>query len=71
EPEMQSFQLRRRRAAKLTSFFGVDYRDLIGEIIESIEEDVQEAGRRGGLKPDEAQDLLQKLRKLKTKRTGI
>ncbi|KAI0323090.1 hypothetical protein OF83DRAFT_1167107 [Amylostereum chailletii] len=70
EPEMVSFQARRRRAAKLTNFFGVDYRDLIGDILESIEDDVQEASHCGTLKPEEVQDLLRKLRKLKTKRQG-
>ena len=91
EPEMLAFQARRRRAAKLTSFFGVDYRDLMGDIIESIEHGVEEEGHRGSLKPDEVQvrspspslpactqrsnyaaqqDLLQKLRRLKSKRNA-
>ena len=65
---MKTFQTRRRRAAKLTNFFGVDYRMLVGDILESIEEDVEQESRRGALQPHEAQDLLQKLRKLKTKR---
>jgi hypothetical protein len=54
-PEMVSFQTRRRQAAKLTHFFGVDYRDLIGDILESIEHDVQEESHRGGLHPEEIQ----------------
>ncbi|THH19682.1 hypothetical protein EW146_g1519 [Bondarzewia mesenterica] len=69
-PEMVSFQARRRRAAKLSSFFGVDYRDLIGEVLDSLQHDVEEEGHRGSLEPHELQDLLQKLRKMKTKRTG-
>ena len=55
-PEMVSFQTRRRQAAKLTHFFGVDYRDLIGDILESIEHDVQE--HRGSLHPEEVQVCL-------------
>ncbi|KAI9462291.1 hypothetical protein BJY52DRAFT_1185048 [Lactarius psammicola] len=70
-PEMASFQARRRQAAKLTHFFGVDYRDLIGDILESIEHDVQEESNRGSLHPEEIQDLLVKLRNLKTKRTAV
>lgn len=54
-PEMASFQARRRQAAKLTHFFGVDYRELIGDIIESIERDVQEECHRGSLCPEEIQ----------------
>jgi hypothetical protein len=69
-PEMASFQARRRQAAKLTHFFGVEYRDLIGDILESIEHDVQEESHRGSLRPEEIQDLLVKLRTLKTKRSA-
>lgn len=71
DAEMTSFQLRRRKAAKLTSFFGVDYRDLISDVLESIEKEVQEDGGKGTLKPDEVQDLLTKLRRLRTKRDVI
>jgi len=70
-PEMASFQARRRQAAKLTHFFGVDYRELIGDILESIERDVQEECHRGSLCPEEIQDLMVKLRSLKTKRIGV
>ncbi|KAI0043527.1 hypothetical protein FA95DRAFT_374061 [Auriscalpium vulgare] len=70
DAEMVLFQRRRRRAAKLTNFFGVDYRDLFGDILESIEHGVQEDGHKGSLHPEEVQDLLQKLRNLRTKRTG-
>ncbi|PCH34118.1 hypothetical protein WOLCODRAFT_141980 [Wolfiporia cocos MD-104 SS10] len=65
------FQQRRRRAAKLTQFFGVNYRDLMAEILESIERGLEEERGRGTLKPDEMQDLLQKLVKLKTKRHNL
>jgi hypothetical protein len=54
-PERTSFQARRRQAAKLTHFFGVDYRDLIGDILESIERYVQEESHRGNLRPEEIQ----------------
>ncbi|TFY68583.1 hypothetical protein EVJ58_g901, partial [Rhodofomes roseus] len=69
-PEENSFQQRRRRAAKLTQFFGVNYRDLMNEILESIEKGLEEERGRGTLKPDEVQDLMLKLRKLKTKRNN-
>ena len=54
----ETFQNRRRRAAKLTQFFGVDYRDLMSEILDSIERGVEEEGGRGSLKPDEVQVSL-------------
>ena len=50
-----SFQQRRRRAAKLTHFFGVDYRDLMGEILDSLEKGLEEERDKGTLKPDEVQ----------------
>ncbi|EIW87102.1 hypothetical protein CONPUDRAFT_79267 [Coniophora puteana RWD-64-598 SS2] len=68
DPEQRAFQLRRRRAAKLTNFFGVDYRELIQDVLESIEKGVEEEHRRGTLQPDEVEELLMKLRTLKTKR---
>lgn len=54
-PERTSFQARRRQAAKLTHFFGVDYRDIIGDILESIERYVEEESHRGTLHPEEIQ----------------
>ncbi len=54
-PERTSFQARRRQAAKLTHFFGVDYRDLIGDVLESIERYVEEERHRGTLHPEEVQ----------------
>jgi len=68
---MTSFQARRRQAAKLTHFFGVDYRDLIGDILESIEHYVEEESHRGSLHPEEIQDLMVKLRNLRTRRTPV
>ncbi|EPT03477.1 hypothetical protein FOMPIDRAFT_1028747 [Fomitopsis schrenkii] len=69
-PEENAFQQRRRRAAKLTQFFGVNYRDLMNEILESIEKGLEEERGRGTMQPDEIQDLMQKLRRLKTKRNN-
>lgn len=87
--EGSTFQVRRRRAAKLTNFFGVNYRELMSEILESIEKGIEEESGRGTLKPDEiqvcifsflhgisvliylGQDLVQKLRNLKTKRNSL
>ncbi|KAI0830784.1 hypothetical protein BC628DRAFT_1408186 [Trametes gibbosa] len=66
-----SFQQRRRRAAKLTHFFGVDYRELMNEVLESIEKGLEEERGRGTLRPDEVRDLQQKLVSLKTKRNSL
>ncbi|KAH7915715.1 hypothetical protein BJ138DRAFT_997166 [Hygrophoropsis aurantiaca] len=55
KPEATDFQLRRRRAAKLTNFFGVDYRELIDDVLESIEKGVEEERRRGTLEPEEVE----------------
>lgn len=46
--------MRRRRAAKLTQFFGVDYRDLVNEVFESLEMGLEEERGRGTLQPEEA-----------------
>lgn len=65
------FQLRRRRAAKLTHFFGVDYRELIHDILESIEKGVEEERKRGTLRPEEVESLLHKLHDLRTRQDGF
>ncbi|KAI0639877.1 hypothetical protein C8Q77DRAFT_1045929 [Trametes polyzona] len=70
-PTEPSFQQRRRRAAKLTHFFGVDYRELMNEVLESIEKGLEEERGRGTLRPDEVRDLQQKLVSLKTKRNSL
>ncbi|KAJ7070601.1 hypothetical protein C8F01DRAFT_385113 [Mycena amicta] len=62
------FQTRRRRAAKLTQFFGVDYRELIDDVLESIEAGLDAERSRGTLNPAEADVLLHKLRTLRTRR---
>jgi hypothetical protein len=60
EPKTSDFQLRRRRAAKLTHFFGVDYRELVHDVLESIEKGVEEERRRGTLQPEEVQVSIDK-----------
>ncbi|TBU62127.1 hypothetical protein BD310DRAFT_811559 [Dichomitus squalens] len=70
-PTEASFQQRRRRAAKLTHFFGVDYRDLMNEVLESIEKGLEEERGKGTLRPDEVKDLQQKLVTLKTRRISL
>jgi len=67
-PQASSFQQRRKRAAKLTHFFGVDYRELFDDVLESLENDMQLGKSKGVLRAEEAEDLLQKLRKLRYKR---
>ncbi|KAF8517275.1 hypothetical protein BU17DRAFT_29220, partial [Hysterangium stoloniferum] len=49
DPIPTAFQVRRRRAAKLTAFFGVNHRDLFGEVLDSIERGMREDVRVGGL----------------------
>lgn len=49
------FQNRRRRAAKLTSFFGVEYRELFAEVLDTIESEVKSDRARGSLNADEVQ----------------
>jgi hypothetical protein len=69
KPETADFQLRRRRAAKLTQFFGVDYNQIIRDVLESIEKGVEEERKRGALQPKEVEVLLQKVHTLKTKQS--
>ncbi|KAK7465320.1 hypothetical protein VKT23_005299 [Stygiomarasmius scandens] len=68
---VHTFQQRRRRAAKLTQFFGVNYRELIRDVLESIENGLERERRRGTMQEEEVEDLLQKLRTLKSKRSGV
>ncbi|KAK7058633.1 hypothetical protein VNI00_002269 [Paramarasmius palmivorus] len=70
-PEGDEFQMRRRKAAKLTQFFGVNYRDLIRDVLESIEGGLEAERKKGTVSKEEAEDLLQKLRTIKTKRGGL
>ncbi|KAG8975228.1 hypothetical protein FRC05_006171 [Tulasnella sp. 425] len=48
------FQQRRKRAAKLTKFFGTEYRSLFGEVLESIESGVRDDQTKGTLTEEEA-----------------
>ncbi|KJA28609.1 hypothetical protein HYPSUDRAFT_74363 [Hypholoma sublateritium FD-334 SS-4] len=50
-----AFQQRRRRAAKLAQFFGVDYRELVADVIASIEGGVAVEELRGTLRADEVE----------------
>jgi hypothetical protein len=52
-PEISPFEQRRRRAAKLTNFFGVNHREIMNDIFESIEKGVEEERGNGTLNPDE------------------
>ena len=55
DTEITTFQLRRRRAAKLAQFFGVNYRELVNEILDSIENGVQHDQRSGTLHAEEVE----------------
>ncbi|KAF8316707.1 uncharacterized protein EI90DRAFT_3077122, partial [Cantharellus anzutake] len=63
----KAFQQRRRRAAKLSSFFGVEYRELFTEVLDTIEDEVKSDAKRGSLTTEEVRELLVKLRELKTR----
>jgi len=52
-PEPMGFQARRKRAAKLTNFFGASYRDLFGEVLERLEIGFLEEAREGNMSPQE------------------
>lgn len=62
KPEATDFQIRRRRAAKLTQFFGVDYRELIRDVLESIESGLEHERKRGTLNSDEVEVCLDPLK---------
>ena len=47
------FQARRKRAAKLTNFFGASYRDLFGEVLEKLEIGFLEEAKEGSLSGEE------------------
>lgn len=55
DPTAVEFQQRRKRAAKLTSFFGVEYRDLFDQVLDVIESEVKEDSIMGELSPEETQ----------------
>lgn len=57
-PDVTDFQTRRRRAAKLTQFFGVDYRELIKDVLESIESGLEHERKHGTLDPEEVEVSL-------------
>lgn len=53
--QANEFQQRRRRAAKLAQFFGVNYRELVNEVLESIESGVAQEHQRGTLRAEEVE----------------
>lgn len=53
KPEVTDFELRRRRAAKLTQFFGVDYRELIMDVLDSIENSLENERNGGTLRAEQ------------------
>ena len=55
EIDVTTFQERRRKAAKLTQFFGVDYRELISDILQSIENGVEHDHMIGTLRAEEVE----------------
>lgn len=55
EADATTFQLRRRKAAKLTQFFGVDYRELIDDILQSIEHGLEIEHTNGTLRAEEVE----------------
>lgn len=54
-PQASSFQQRRKRAAKLTHFFGVDYKELFDDVLESLEDDMQLGQSDGVLRAEEVE----------------
>ncbi|KZV93502.1 hypothetical protein EXIGLDRAFT_673965 [Exidia glandulosa HHB12029] len=66
-PDPRGFGARRRRAAKLAQFFGVSYRDLFGEVLDSIEMGVRDEATKGSMQPDEVQELITRLNALKSR----
>lgn len=55
KPDVSDFQVRRRRAAKLTQFFGVNYRELINDVLESLETGLELERKRGTLRAEEVE----------------
>lgn len=49
----------------------MDYRELISDVLESIENGLELERRRGTLRTEEVEDLLARLRGLRTKRGGL
>ncbi|KAG9016691.1 hypothetical protein FRB90_002483 [Tulasnella sp. 427] len=68
---VDGFQQRRKRAAKLTQFFGTDYRSLFGEVLESIESGVKDDQTKGTLTEEEAKELFRKLQRLRAKQDSF
>ncbi|KAF8478877.1 hypothetical protein JB92DRAFT_1815618 [Gautieria morchelliformis] len=73
DPQRRAFQQRRKRAAKLARFFGVESncRALFRDVLASLEEGVREEGEEGRLGVDEVEDLLGTLRNLEVRRNEL
>ena len=54
-PDVTDFQWRRRKAAKLTQFFGVNHREVIEEVLSSIEHGLEFEQERGAIEAEEAE----------------
>ena len=54
-PEISAFEQKRRRAAKLSNFFGVNHREIVDDILESVETGVAEERERGTLNQAQAE----------------
>ncbi|KAL1739410.1 hypothetical protein HDZ31DRAFT_49442, partial [Schizophyllum fasciatum] len=70
-PDVTDFQWRRRKAAKLTQFFGVNHREVIEEVLSSIEHGLEFDRDRGAMEAEEAEELLRKVRQIKKKRSSL
>ncbi|TRM61516.1 hypothetical protein BD626DRAFT_405530 [Schizophyllum amplum] len=71
KPDVTDFQWRRRKAAKLTQFFGVNHREVIDEVLNSFEHGLEFERDRGNIDIEEAEDLLRKIRHIKSKRSSV
>lgn len=69
--DVPSFQQRRKTAAKLTQFFGVDYKVLINDVLESIENRMQVDQGEGLLATEEFEVCIFNLRQRITRLISI
>ncbi|KAG8784289.1 hypothetical protein FRC15_003534 [Serendipita sp. 397] len=70
-PKPMDFQARRKRAAKLTHFFGATYRDLFGEVLDRIERGMLEEAAMGAMSEEEVKDLMKQLDRLKRRHSQL
>lgn len=62
-PDAQDFQTRRRRAAKLASFFGVNHKELVKTMLDDLESGVKQERTEGRLGTQEAEVSLPLLKR--------